>query len=123
MFARTLGVAAAALLMFSTSSLAAGDIAAGKREVVRCVACHSLTQGINKTGPSLFGIVGRKAGTVPNFAYSHAMKNSEIVWTTDKLDAYLNGPKTLVLGNHMGYAGVSRDAARANLIAYLATLK
>jgi cytochrome c len=123
MLARTFGVAAAALLMFSTSSLAAGDIDAGKREVVRCVACHSLTAGINKTGPSLFGVVGRKAGTVPNFAYSHAMANSQIVWTPDKLDAYLNGPKTLVLGNHMGYAGVSMQGARANLIAYLATLK
>ena len=123
MSARTLGVAAAALLLFSTSSLAAGDVAAGQNVAVQCAACHSFVQGKNKIGPSLFGVVGRKAGTVPNFAYSQAMKNSGIVWTTDQLDLYLNGPKAMVLGNQMGHAGVSKADARANLIAYLATLK
>ncbi len=123
MFAKTLGIAAVALLAFSTSSLAAGDVAAGKRVAVRCAACHSFVEGKNKIGPSLFGVIGRKAGTMPNFNYSSAMTNSEIVWTADGLDAYLSGPKTLVLGNHMGYAGVTKEDQRANLIAYLATLK
>ncbi len=123
MYARTLGVAAAALLMFSTSSFGAGDVDAGKRVARQCAACHSFVEGKNKIGPSLFGVVGRKAGTVPNFAYSPAMKNSGIVWTPDQLDIYLNGPKAMVLGNQMGHAGVSKEDARANLIAYLATLK
>ena len=123
MLARTLGVAAAALLMISTSSLAAGNVDAGQRVARRCAGCHSFVAGQNKIGPSLFGVVGRKAGTVPNFAYSMAMKNSGIVWTADQLDIYLNGPKAMVLGNEMGHAGVSNADARANLIAYLATLK
>jgi len=123
MFARTLVVAATALLMFSTSSLAAGDVVAGKRVAIRCAACHSFVEGKNKIGPSLFGVVGRKAGTAPNFAYSLAMKNSGIVWTTDQLDLYLNGPQAMVLGNQMGHAGVSKADARTNLISYLATLK
>ena len=123
MFAKTLGVAAAALFVFSTSSLAAGDVAAGKRVAVRCAACHSFVEGKIKKAPSLFGVVGRQAGTLPNFAYSSAMKNSGIVWTTDKLDAYLAGPKALVLGNQMGHRGVPKDDSRADLIAYLETLK
>ena len=109
MYARTLGVAAAALLMFSTSSFGAGDVDAGKRVARQCAACHSFVEGKNKIGPSLFGVVGRKAGTVPNFAYSPAMKNSGIVWTPDQLDIYLNGPKAMVLGNQMGHAGVSKE--------------
>ena len=123
MFARMLRVAAVALLAFSTSSLAAGDVAAGKQVAIRCEACHSFVDGKIKIGPSLFGVVGRKAGTVPNFSYSNALKNSGIVWTADKLDGFLGGPKTLVLGNHMGYRGVTKQDDRANLIAYLATLK
>ena len=123
MFAKTLGVAAVALFVFSTSSLAAGDVAAGKRVAVRCAACHSFVEGKIKKAPSLFGIVGRQAGTQPNFAYSSAMKNSGIVWTPDKLDEYLAGPKALVLGNQMGHRGVPRDDSRADLIAYLETLK
>ncbi|MDE2182638.1 MAG: c-type cytochrome [Alphaproteobacteria bacterium] len=122
MLAKTLGVAAAALLAFSASSLAA-DIAAGKRVAVRCASCHSFAEGKNELGPSLFGVVGRKAGAMANFAYSPAMKNSAIVWTADNLDAYLGGPKALVLGNHMGYQGVTKEGDRADLIAYLATLK
>jgi cytochrome c len=123
MFARTLGVTIAALLAFSTSSSAAGDVAAGMRVAVRCAACHSFVEGKNKIGPSLFGVVGRKAGTVSTFNYSSAMKNSKTVWTAAELDAYLDGPKTTVLGNHMGYRGVTKEDDRANLIAYLATLK
>lgn len=123
MFARAFGMAVATLLVFTTMALADTDAVAGKIVAMRCATCHSFEAGKTKIGPSLFGVVGRKAGTVPNFAYSNAMKNSNIVWTADKLDAYLSGPKTLVLGNHMGYAGVSKEDSRANLIAYLATLK
>ena len=123
MFAKTLGVAAVALLAFSTSSLAAGDVAAGMKVAVRCKACHSFVEGKIKKAPSLFGVVGRQAGTLPNFSYSLAMKNSGIVWTPDKLDAYLAGPKALVIGNQMGHRGVPKDESRADLIAYLETLK
>ena len=121
MFART--VAVLALLAVSTSSLAAGDAVAGKKVAMRCARCHSFVADKIKEGPSLFGIVGRKAGTAPRFLYSPAMRDSGIVWTAESLDTYLKGPKSLVLGNHMGFAGVPRDESRANLIAYLETLK
>ncbi len=75
MFARKVGVAAAALLVFTATAWAEGDAAAGKKVAMRCAACHSFEAGKTKVGPSLFGVVGRKAGSVPNFAYSKAMKN------------------------------------------------
>jgi cytochrome c2 len=123
MYARAFGAAAAALLVFTTTALAEGDAVAGKKLAMKCASCHSFEAGKIKIGPSLFGVVGRKAGTEPKFAYSKAMKNSNVVWTPDKLDEYLSGPKTLVLGNHMGYDGLSKANSRANIIAYLATLK
>lgn len=123
MFARTIGVAAAALLVFTTMASAEGDAVAGKKLAMKCATCHSFEAGKNKIGPSLFGVVGRKAGTAPKFAYSNALKNSNVVWTPEKLDGYLSGPKTLVLGNHMGFDGLSQANTRANVIAYLATLK
>lgn len=123
MFARAFGAAAATLLVFTTMALADGDAVAGKRQAMKCATCHSFEAGKIKIGPSLFGVVGRKAGTEPKFSYSKAMKNSNVVWTPDKLDEYLSGPKTLVLGNHMGFDGLSQKNTRANVIAYLATLK
>lgn len=123
MFVKLLGTAAIALLAFSTSAQGAGDAAAGKIVAERCAACHAFDAGKNKVGPSLFGVVGRKAGTLANFSYSTAMKRSGVVWTAGTLDAYLDGPKTLVLGNHMGYRGVTKAQDRAKLIAYLETLK
>ena len=123
MFAKAFGAAAASLLLFTTMALAEADAVAGKRMAMKCSTCHSFEAGKNKIGPSLFGVVGRKAGTMPKFTYSKALKDSNIVWTTDKLDEYLSGPKVLVLGNHMGFAGLSQESTRANVIAYLATLK
>lgn len=123
MFARVFGAAAATLLVFTTMALAEADAVAGKRLAMKCATCHSFEADKIKIGPSLFGVVGRKAGTMPKFAYSNAMKNSNVVWTPDKLDEYLAGPKTLVLGNHMGFDGLSQENTRANVIAYLATLK
>jgi len=74
-------------------------------------------------GPNLFGVVGRKAGTFPGFAYSGAMKSAGFVWTVPKLDAYLADPQKVVPGNNMPMAGMSDSQQRADIAAYLATLK
>lgn len=102
---------------------AAGDAAAGKTVFARCMACHSVVAGQNKLGPTLAGVIGRKAGTVPGFNYSPAMKAAAITWTPDKVDAYLTAPRTLVPGNKMIFAGLPKPADRANIIAYLAGSK
>lgn len=74
-------------------------------------------------GPNLFGVVGRKAGSYPGYSYSGAMKSAGSVWTTSKLDAYLADPQKLVPGNNMPLAGISDPQQRADIAAYLATLK
>jgi cytochrome c len=88
-----------------------------------CSECHSLKEGKNKKGPSLFAGFGRKAATVPDFAYSDALKASGIVWTPEALDPYLALPKKAVPGGKMKYDGLPDAKARADLIAYLATVR
>jgi cytochrome c len=74
-------------------------------------------------GPNLFGVVGRKAGTYPGFSYSSAMKTSGIVWTRAKLDAFLAATQKVVPGNAMPIVGIADPGQRADIVAYLATLK
>jgi len=114
----------AAMLALCASARAAGDAAAGKAVFNRCAICHTVVKGgPNGIGPNLFGIVGSKAAVVPNFSFSTALKNSGITWTPDKLNAWITSPSTLVPGNRMAFAGISNAQQRADLIAYLATLK
>jgi cytochrome c len=108
----------------SLEARAAGDVAKGKDVfATECAECHSAREGKNKKGPSSFGIVGRKAATIPDVDYSEALKASGITWTPDKIDAYVTAPKKLVPGGKMKYDGLASAAERADLIAYLATLK
>lgn len=104
---------------------AAGD--AKKGAVVfaeECGDCHSTIAGKNKKGPSLNGVFGRKAGSVADFSgYSEAMKQSGITWSSDKVDAYITQPKKIVAGGKMKYDGLGDAAARADVIAYLMSVK
>ena len=111
-------------LIAVAGSAQAGDPAKGKTAFQRCAICHRVEKdGGNGIGPNLFGIVGRKAGSIAGFNYSAAMKNSGIVWSADKLDAYIEHPAAVVPGNHMAFAGISDAGQRADVVAYLATLK
>ena len=74
-------------------------------------------------GPSLWNIVGRKSGTIEGFRYSTANQNANIVWTPEILDKYLTNPRAVVPGTTMAFAGIRNDAERANVIAYLQSLK
>lgn len=87
-----------------------------------CAICHSTEPDHNRLGPSLAGVVGRRSGAVPNFNYSSANKNSGIVWTQEKLDAYLANPQGVVPGTTMLFPGVKNDADRHALIDFLASL-
>lgn len=102
----------------------AQDAEAGQAVFKReCSICHDIVPGKTKPGPSLGGLIGRTAGSVPNFHYSAANKSSGLTWDTENLDRYLISPKTVVPGTTMGYAGLKDDQKRKDLIAYLATLK
>ena len=99
---------------------AKGDPVAGKTLYQACMGCHSLDE--NDVGPKHRGVVGRKAGIIPGYAYSAAVKNSGIVWTPVKLDLWLTNPQKLVPGAKMFFS-VSSPKQRADIIAYLATQK
>ncbi len=108
------------LLAVAASAQPAGDPAAGEKVFNQCKACHTAEQGKNRIGPSLYGVVGRKSGSIEGFSYSPAMKSAGLTWTPDNLDKYLTDPKALVPGNKMAFPGLKNPQDRANVIAYLA---
>ena len=88
-----------------------------------CSICHSVQPGKNMVGPSLFGLVGRKTGSVPGFHYSPANENANLTWDDATLNKYLQSPRTVIPGTTMTYGGLKDDTKRSDLIAYLATVK
>jgi cytochrome c len=119
----TLGLAAASAALASVVAFADAPPDPAKGQDVfqdRCSGCHVL-EGFGQ-GPSLVGVVGRRAGSLPGYAYSAALKSSGIVWTPALLDRFLTGPKKLVPGTAMDVI-VPDPAERGDLVAYLATLK
>lgn len=97
-----------------------GNPANGARLYQSCMGCHSLDD--NDVGPKHRGVVGRRAGSVPGYAYSAALKNSGVVWTPAMLDRWLSGPQAMVPGAKM-YFSVANPQNRADIIAYLAQQK
>ncbi len=107
--------------------LASASPDAGERVFKRCQACHTDTEGgPNKVGPNLWDIVDRPIATHEGFSYSAAMKDfsngGEKHWTYENLDVFIKAPKKDVPGTAMGFAGLSDDQDRADLIAYLSTM-
>lgn len=98
----------------------AADAAAGEKLFARCQACHVVNGTTNKIGPHLSGVIGRQAGSLPDFNYSDAMKQSGITWDEQTLSQYLENPKQLIPGTKMVFPGLRKEEDRANVIAYLA---
>ncbi len=96
-----------------------GDAAAGRRVFARCQTCHVLQEGVNRVGPSLYGIFGRTAGTVEGFRYSEANQNSGIVWDEEIMFEYLENPRAYMPGTIMAFPGLRNEQDRANVIAYM----
>ena len=88
-----------------------------------CSVCHATEAGRNGVGPTLHGVVGRQAGTMPNYTYSPAMKNSAVIWDAVTLDRFIAAPHDVVPGTRMAYPGMRDAAKRAQIVDYLATLK
>ena len=114
---RHLWVAGALALSIAAPVGAAPDAVRGAQLYARCQACHALAY--DRVGPHHCGLFGRVAGSVPNYAYSPAMKNSKIVWDDKTLDRFLTQPLKAVPGSTMTYDGVPDASERADLIAYL----
>jgi len=89
----------------------------------QCAACHAVEPGKHGIGPSLHGVYGTKAGEIPGYAFSEKLKTSGLTWDDATLDQWLAGPMKMVPGTKMSYAGMSDPAKRAEIIAYMKTLK
>jgi cytochrome c len=103
---------------------AAGDVAKGEAVFTRCQLCHSANKGGgNGLGPNLFGVVGRKAASVPNFYYSPALKNANITWTEDMLRKWVTNPQKMVPGTRMVFAGLPNSKDADDVVAFLKSKK
>ncbi|OIQ28857.1 MAG: cytochrome c family protein [Alphaproteobacteria bacterium MedPE-SWcel] len=102
-----------------------GDAEQGAKVFRKCKACHAVGDGAeNKVGPILNGVVGRVVAAVDGFDYSDTLKDmaaAGTVWTDDALAAFLEKPRNYAKGTKMSFAGLRKEADRANVIAYLAT--
>ncbi|MBN8552867.1 MAG: cytochrome c family protein [Caulobacterales bacterium] len=97
-----------------------GDLENGRRTFARCRSCHTLAEGGgNMTGPNLWGVFGRPAGSVEGFRYSEAVQNADFDWDAEHLDGWLAAPREFLPGNRMAFAGVPDESDRRDLIAYL----
>ena len=121
-FGQLLGLSAA-IMLFATSGLAfadeGGDPAQGKKVFKKCKACHTLEEGKNKIGPSLYGVFGRTSGTLEGFNFSDAIIEAAIVWDEETLDQYLTKPKDMIPGGKMAFPGLKKEQARKDVIAYI----
>jgi cytochrome c len=116
----------AGVLTALTPSLAAradGDPAAGQIVFRKCAICHSVDPARKGVGPLLRGVVGRHSASVAGYAYSSAMQAADKTWDPPTLDTYLTNPRAMVPGTKMIFPGLPKPEDRANVIAYLATLK
>ncbi len=99
--------------------LASADTADGEKLFKKCQSCHKLEEGVNATGPSLYGVVGRNVGSIADFNYSGSLSAVADVWTPENLNNFLANPKGFAPGNKMSFAGFKKPEERANIIAYL----
>ena len=115
-----------ALLVIASSAFASAafaddiDLAAGKTAFNKCLACHAIGEGAkNKVGPVLNGLDGRKTGTVADYNYSDANKNSGITWGEAQFKEYIKDPKAKIPGTKMAFAGIKSENEINNLWAFV----
>ena len=97
-----------------------GDLERGRKLYLQCRACHSLKENEpHKIGPNLFKIIGSTAGSMKGYNYSDAFSKSEIVWTIENLDLWLERPYEIIPGNKMVFSGMRKQEDRNDLIAYV----
>jgi cytochrome c len=113
-------ILAAFVLAGPVSVSSAQDAALGEKVFIKCKACHQIGEGAkNAVGPVLNGLVGRKAGTYPDYSYSDANKGSGFTWEEATLKEYLKNPRAKVPGTKMIFPGLPKDEDIDNVIAYL----
>jgi len=106
-------------MVVATGAWADGDAKAGKKVFKKCKACHTVKEGKNKVGPSLYGIVGAPAAMVEGFKYTSALSEAGLVWDVETLTMFLAKPKDVVSGTSMAFSGLKDPEQIADLISYL----
>ena len=120
MHIQALAAAAAALaLVLGGPARADGDAAKGEKVYAKCKTCHEIATDKNKVGPTLQGVIGRKAGTVQGFKYSEAMVNSGVTWDVATIAEYVAKPKEFIAGNKMAFSGLKKEDEIEDLVAYI----
>ena len=105
------------------SPAVAGDLEKGQKTFVKCGICHAVEKDVSKIGPSLYGVFGRKAGSLESFPnYSDAIKSTDIVWGDETIRELLKAPRTYIPGTKMIFLGIKSDEEIDNLLAYLKTV-
>jgi cytochrome c len=111
-----------AAVMPLTGALAAEEAPARPAAFAVCAGCHTVDPGKTSYGPNLRGVVGRKAGSLPGYAYSDALKASDMVWSVQNLDKWLTSPQKTVPGTKMPFTGYADPEKRRQIIDYLLAL-
>jgi len=110
----------AAMLAALPSPWNQADLDNGRRVFARCRSCHTITEGgPNMTGPNLYGVFGRQVGAHPKYNYSTAVKQAGFVWDGERLDHWLENPRTFLRGTKMSFAGIPDATDRRDVIAFL----
>ena len=100
--------------------LASASVADGKKIFKKCAACHSIAKGgANKIGPALWGVLGRKAGSISDYKYSKAMAAHAKPWSLEEMNGFLIKPKDWIKGTKMSFIGLKKDTDRAAVILYM----
>jgi len=100
--------------------LASASVADGKKIFKKCAACHSIAKGgANKIGPALWGVLGRKAGSISDYKYSKAMAAHAKPWSFEEMNGFLIKPKDWIKGTKMSFIGLKKDTDRAAVILYM----
>ena len=111
-----------AMLAELPAAYQSADLDNGQAKFAICKTCHTTAKGgENMTGPNLWGIFGRKAGTEPGFVYSDGLKGLGITWDADKIDHWIENPRAVVAGTKMTYIGMASAKDRTDVVAYLKT--
>lgn len=97
-----------------------GDVDNGKHRFVQCAACHTITEGgPNLTGPNLYGVFGRKAGSLPDYTYSDGLKAAGWTWDAARIDQWITDPHAVIAETKMSFVGLPDPKDRIDVIAYL----
>ena len=102
------------------SPVLAGDLEKGEKTFIKCKVCHTVEKDVSKIGPSLYGVFGRKSGSLESFPnYSDSMKSADIIWDDKAIREFLKAPRTYIANTKMIFIGIKNDEEIDNLLAYL----